>query len=169
MRVFSIILLLTLFPVLTADAFAQEKTSIAVADIREIILETGDGFCFNCERTTTLRANDARATYHGGKNSRFRRGDFSGEFAAKDFTMLAQSFIENGFFDLEPRYKGTTSDVAGVKITVIYQNGKKTVENFKRSDEPHFREIERAFDKAAARIVWQAAGEKTARRKLSSE
>lgn len=159
MRLFSIISLLMLFSVFAADAFAQTKTSIAATDIREITLETGDGFCFDCERETTLRANDARATYHGGKRSRFRSGDFSGEFAAKDFTMLAQEFVKNGFFDLEPLYKGTTSDVATVKITVVSKDGSKTVENFKRSDEPRFKKIETAFNAAAGKIIWQTASE----------
>ncbi len=153
------ILLMMLFSVSAISVFAQKKTSITVADIREIILETGDGFCFDCERETTLRANDARATYHGGKRSRFRSGDFSGELAAKDFTRLAQSFIENGFFDLEPLYKGTTSDVATVKITVVSKNGSKTVENFKRSDEPRFKKVETAFNATADKIVWQSASE----------
>ena len=155
MRILPIILLLTM----SVMTFAQ-KTKISVADIREIILETGDGFCFDCERSTTLRANDARATFHGGKNSRFRRGDSSGEFAAKDFTRLAREFIKNGFFDLEPLYNGTTSDVATVKITVVHANGSKTVENFKRSDEPRFKKIEQAFNQAAGKIIWHSASEK---------
>lgn len=160
MRTFSIILLTMFFSLLATGVLAQQKTPVvATADIQEIILEAGDGFCFDCERVTTLRANDARATYHGGKNSRFRSGDFFGEFAAKDFIRLARAVTENGFFDLAPLYKGTTSDVATIKITVIYTTGSKTVENFKRSDEPRLKKIERAFNAAADKIIWQPTSE----------
>ena len=152
MRIFLFILFLTM---IAASAFAQQSPT--VADIREIILDTGDGFCFDCERVTTLRAGGFRASYHGGKRSRLRSGDFTGELAAKDFAQLAQTFIDNGFFDLKPRYEGTTSDVASVKITVAFNGGSKTIVNFKRSDEPRLKNIEQAFNRTTAKIQWLAA------------
>lgn len=145
-------LVAALFLCAAGSGLAQTKP--VAADIREIILETGDGFCFDCERITTLRS-DGTATYHGGQKSNFRRGDFYGGFGAAEFARLANAFLEAGFFDLKPRYEGSTSDVATVKITVVYQGGRKSIENFGRSDEPNLKIIERAFNQAANDIEWR--------------
>ncbi len=133
------------------SAFAQ---TIAAADINEIILETGDGFCAHCERITTLRG-DGSATFHGGKNSRVRKGNFSGDIGKAEFARLAKTIVEAGFFNFKPRYEGKTSDVATVEITVVYSGGRKTVENFKRSDEPKLKVVEQAFNATADRIKWR--------------
>jgi len=125
-------------------------------EITEIILETGDGFCANCESITTLR-NNGEASYHGGKNSRVRKGDFSGKISPADFAKLAKTMVKAGFFDLKPRYEGKTSDVATTKITVKYSDGQaKTVENFGASPEPKLKIVERIFNTTTGRIDWRA-------------
>ncbi len=128
--------------------------TVKPSDITEIVLDTGDGFCFNCERVTTLR-DDGTATFHGGKNSRVRKGDFSGQISKAEFARLAKTIVEAGFFDFKPRYEGRTSDVATTEITVVYSGGRKTVENFKRSDEPKLKIVEQAFNAAANKIEWR--------------
>lgn len=134
-------------------AFAQTVTA---ADISEIVLDTGDGFCADCERVTTLRG-DGTVTYHGGKNSRLRQGDFSGEIGKSEFARLAKTIVETGFFNFKPRYEGTTSDVATIEITVHYSDGRrKTVENYGRSNEPKLKLVEEAFNVAANRIEWRS-------------
>ena len=133
---------------------------IQPGDITEIILETGDGFCYHCGRVTTLRA-DGTTVYHGDENSRHRKGDFTGAIEKTEFARLAQTVVEAEFFDFKPRYEGTFNDVASVVITVVYAGGKKTVENFGRSDEPQFKIVERAFYEANGKIEWRTADVKT--------
>ncbi len=145
-----------IFVLVTAVAagnFANAQT-VTAADISEIILETGDGFCAHCERITTLRG-DGSATFHGGKNSRVRKGNFSGDIGKAEFARLAKTIVEAGFFNFKPRYEGKTSDVATVEITVVYSGGRKTVKNFKRSDEPKLKVVEQAFNATADRIKWR--------------
>ena len=144
--------------ILTFVAVAANRQTAAQTikpgDITEIFLSTGDGFCFDCGRITTLRS-DGTATYHGEKNSRVRKGDFSGAIGSAEFARLAETFAGAGFFDFKPLYEGTTSDVASVVITVVNSGGRKTVENFGRSDEPRLKFVERAFNEAAAKIKWR--------------
>lgn len=136
-------------------ANGQAAQMIKVSDITAIILKTGDGFCFDCERITTLRG-DGAAKYHGGKNSRVRKGDYSGDIGKTNFARLAKIIVEAGFFDFKLRYEGKTSDVATVEITVVHSGERsKTVENFGRSDEPKLKIIERAFDAATDKIKWR--------------
>lgn len=153
MKVFLFIFTLAIIPAIGGATFAQSK--VTGADIREVILETGDGFCSDCERIITLSA-DGTATYHGGKNSRVRKGDFSGQIGADVFAQLAKTMIKADFFELEPLYKGTTSDVAAVKITIVYAGGRKTVENFGRSDEPHLKTITEAVTSVTGKIEWRS-------------
>ena len=121
--------------------------------IAEISLATGDGFCADCERVTTLRG-DGRATYHGGKNSRLRKGEFSGQISRVTFAFLARTMVDAGFFDLKSRYEGKTSDVATFEITVVYAGGQKTVVNSGRSGEARIKRVERAFNTVAGTVVW---------------
>lgn len=136
---------------------------IQPGDITEIILETGDGFCYHCGRVTTLRA-DGTAIYHGDENSRHRKGDFTGAIEKTEFARLAQTVVEAEFFHFKPRYEGTFNDVAAVVITVVYAGGNKTVENFGRSQEPQFKIVEQAFKAADGTVKWK----KVARAKVYS-
>ncbi len=97
MEVFLFIFVLTTMFGAGNSAFAQ---TVAAADINEIVLDTGDGFCADCERVTTLHG-DGTATYHGGKNSRLRAGDFRGSIDRKEFEKLADLIIAQDFFSAQ--------------------------------------------------------------------
>ncbi len=133
------------------SAFAQ---TIAASDISEIMLETADGFCADCERITTLRG-DGTAAYHGGKNSQYRPGESRGKFSREEFEKLAAFVVAQDFSRLKDRYEGSVSDVAEVKITVVYQGGQKTVVNWGGSDLPQLLAIKKAFESAASKIGWR--------------
>lgn len=147
------LIILTTIVALTAFQTASGQM-IQPNDITEITLKTGDGFCFNCGRVTTLRG-DGTAAYHGDSRSRHRKGDFTGAIEKTEFGRLAKTVVEAGFFDFKPRYEGNFKDVASVVITVVYAGGSKTVENFGRSDEPQFKIVEQALKAADGTIKWQ--------------
>ena len=149
---------LIIFALLIAGATHRQTAAQTVQpnDIAEIILKTGDGFCFDCGRVTTLRA-DGTAIYHGERKSRYRQGDYTGAIEKTEFARLAKTVVEAGFFDFKPRYEGKFNDVSSVVIIVVYAGGSKTVENFGRSDEPKFKIVEQALKAADGAIKWQKA------------
>lgn len=150
---------LFLFLIITAANHAASAQKIRPDEITEIVMETGDGFCADCERITRL-SRDGTASYQGGKNSRVRKGGFSGKISPADFKKLAKIITEAGFFELKPCYEGKTSDAATTKITIKYAGGRqKTVEDFGASPEPKLKTVERAFNRTAGKIVWQTIDE----------
>jgi len=146
-------MLLLIIPVFGLHLETSAQT-VRPGNITEVILETGDGFCADCERIITLRA-DGSASFHGGRNSRVRAGNFTGGISKKKFAKLSKTIIEAGFFKLKDRYEGDFLDVANVEITIVYTGGRKTVVNSGRSNEPKLKALERAIDTAASQIQWR--------------
>lgn len=144
-----------MFLLFAANYPAAAQAKIKADDIRKIILEDGDGFCFDCERATTVRS-DGTASYAGGKNSRVRAGRFAGAIGKKEFARLAKRLVDAGFFNLRNRRQGAVSDAATVKITIFYGAGKsKTIENFGASGARRILKIQNAVKSAVAGIAWR--------------
>ncbi|MFN2397911.1 MAG: DUF6438 domain-containing protein [Gemmatimonadaceae bacterium] len=120
--------------------------------ITEISLER-EGCLGPCPVYSMTLRSDGTALYCG----RYfvpREGQFAGVMPKAEFRRLAALVFNHGFFALDERYFKPVTDLASVITTVTAGEYKKVVDNYGRYGPHRLELLEKAIDRAAARIEW---------------
>jgi uncharacterized protein YdbL (DUF1318 family) len=131
-----------------ATNLAEDKYQIT-----EITFEQSGSWGVQYGYKVVLR-NDGTAEYVGDINAK-RTGKYRGQISKDQFERLAGLMTKNNYFMLKDKYRAPVTDTETITTSVVYNEGRKVVENYGGGGSKELSEIEQAIVKAIEQIMWE--------------